>query len=273
MKKFLCLILSAVILVSAAVVFTVPAAAASSDKLIVTDGNGTTLAEVEVGNEFIYRVGLYTGPYLVYSGQAEVQYNSKYVQIVEYGPVNSKGKVNMDAYCFVDKVRNTNLVTNYFDVNNYIYYNFSKYSGIEAFSSADDHYFKIRFKAIAPGTVNIKHYMEYMTTYLNGSKVGTPLFRLGKANTQLDSVPYTLTSAEPATAYIGDADGDYELTVMDATFIQRASAGVDCTYNPTNADVNKDGNVNLKDALIIERYKAGLSVNVTIDEWIFASEQ
>ena len=272
MKKLLCLILSAVILVSAAVFFTVPTTAASNNKLIITDESGT-LAEVEVGNEFIYRVGLYTGPYLVYNGQGEIQYDSKYVQVVEYGPVNSSGKIDMDSYCFCEKILNTNLVTNYLKTNNHIYYNFSKFAGIEPFEDSDDHYFKIRFKAIAPGTVDIKHYIEAMSTYLNGSTVSTPLFKLGKANAQLDPVPYTIASAEPAIAYIGDADGDYELTVMDATFIQRATAGVDCAYSMTNTDVNKDGDVNLKDALIISRYKAGLSVSVTIDEWIFESEQ
>ena len=269
MKKLLCLVLSTVILISAAAVFSIPAAASTDNKLIVMD-NERTLAEVEVGNEFIYRVGLFTGPYLIYSGQGNIKYDSKYVQIVEYGKVTSSGRINMDFYCFPSRIYNTNLTTNYLDVKDNIYYNFTKYNGM-AFESADDHYFKIRFKAIAPGTVQIQHIMERMTTNVDNKDV--PLFFLGKANTELDPAPYTLSSAEPATAFLGDADGDDSVTVMDATLIQRVTAGVNSNVKTANADVNTDNAVNLKDALLISRYNAGMSVSVKVGEWIFPSEQ
>ena len=37
-------------------------------------------------------------------------------------------------------------------------------------------------------------------------------------------------------------------------------------------DVNSDGVINLKDALIIQRYKAGIKVLGNIGDWIFESE-
>ena len=59
---------------------------------------------------------------------------------------------------------------------------------------------------------------------------------------------------------------------MDATFVQRLTAGVGSDYNAVSADVDKNGEVNLRDALNILRYKAGVATDTQIGEWVFESE-
>lgn len=68
-------------------------------------------------------------------------------------------------------------------------------------------------------------------------------------------------SAVRAPRPLGDADGDYALTVMDATRVQRWLAG----FSRMNAldgflaDVNGNGRVDIIDATLIQRKLAGLS--------------
>lgn len=267
MKKIISVALSIVMIGSVLCALNLTAYAADKDILTVTD-EGRVLAEVEVGNEFIYRVGLNTAGFTIYGGQGSVSYDSDYAQIVEYG-VDSRGNPSMDFYTFPEKIRNSSLVCNYFEWKNLIKYNYAKYRGIDAFDDVNEHYFKIRFKAVKAGTVEITHTMEQLSHMSNRL---IRLFTDGKVNTQLDPMPYTFSSAEPSSAYIGDADGDYNLTVLDATFIQYATAGLPCDYNITNADVNSDGDINLKDAVQILRYKAGMTAESRIGEWIFDSE-
>lgn len=268
MKKLLCILLIAALAVSVLTAFPLNASAAASDKLTVVS-DGVVIGEIDVGNEFIFNVSFNSGGYSVLAGQGSVIYNSNYVQLVEYGPVRSDGSVNMNAYCFPQRIRNSGLVSNYFEVKNEILFNFTKITGLGAFTE-DDHFFKVRFKAIAPGKVYITYDAKVFYTRVNN--VDIKLINHNRPNDQLDPIPYILTSAEPSVGYIGDADGDYNLTVMDATFIQYLTAGVDSEYNPLNADVDNNGEVNLRDALTILRYKAGVDTGTQIGEWIFASE-
>lgn len=269
MKKLICIML--VLILAAAAFVCCPVSAVGSGTLTVTD-SGKPLVTVKVGSEFIYRVGINSGDYLIYSGQGYVTYNNKYLSVVEYGPADSKGNIDMDAYCFPTSIQNTSLVTNYFLTANKIFYNYtSPKKGVAVFNDENAHYFKIRFKALAAGTVEVSHIMELLTTKVNGENLR--IFTDGAANRQLDPVPFQVTSAEAPTALVGDADGDYDVTVMDATFIQRVTAGKKSSYDAVNTDVNNDGDVNLKDALIIRRYKAGLSNPEQVGEWIYESEQ
>lgn len=268
MKRLLCLLLT--LLTLAAVLTAYPASAADDPQVLTVTDEGRVLAEVEVGNQFIYNVGLFTDSYSVTNGQGELRYDGDYVKLVAYGPLYRDGSANVNAYSFAERVNNSSLVANY-DIANRVYYNFAKGTpGIGSFG-VSDHYFKIRFQAIAPGTVEIRHIMTNLATRVNGEPLR--LFNLGIPNRQLDPVPYTLSSAEPAVAFIGDADGDYELSVMDATFIQYLTAGRAADYSMTNTDVNTDGAVNLRDALQILRYKAGMATDTSVGEWIFESEQ
>ena len=85
-------------------------------------------------------------------------------------------------------------------------------------------------------------------------------------------------AAEPAAYMIGDADGDNEVSVLDATVIQRVIASLEVTaYNETAADADGDGAVNVLDATAIQRHLVDLPTNEKIgkmsdapveDEWL-----
>lgn len=69
------------------------------------------------------------------------------------------------------------------------------------------------------------------------------------------------TYAEPCPLCIGDADGDYELTVLDATHIQRSLAGL-CELSKREAfaaDTTGKGYVDIMDATYIQRSLAGFA--------------
>ena len=63
-----------------------------------------------------------------------------------------------------------------------------------------------------------------------------------------------------ARVYPGDADGDGEISILDATVIQRMLAGLCSKYEiaVTSADTDKDGDVTVLDATCIQRYEAGM---------------
>lgn len=267
MKKILCILLVITLTASAFAAFTVNTSAAGG-KLTVTS-NGEVLGEVEVGNEFIYNVAFNSGGYSVLAGEGSLYYDSDYARLIEYGDVKSDGSVNMTAYSFPQRLRNTNLITNFFGQDDEVLYNFSKISGVGAFTE-EDHFFKVRFKAVKSGTVDISHDARVLYTRVNNKSIN--LIYHNNPNNQLDPVPFIISSVEPSVGLIGDADGDYNLTVMDASFIQRLTAGVNSSYDLLNADVDNSGSVDLRDALNVLRYKAGVATGTPIGEWIFRSE-
>ena len=74
-------------------------------------------------------------------------------------------------------------------------------------------------------------------------------------------IPYVLTDAtQPARIILGDSDGDGEVTILDATAIQRTLAGLPVgRYVEQAADADHDGGVSILDATSIQRFLAGLS--------------
>lgn len=81
----------------------------------------------------------------------------------------------------------------------------------------------------------------------------------------IPSDPTQPTTVQPTTkptpgTLLGDADMDGDVTVMDATRIQRWLADLvgDSEINKTNADVDRDGEVTVMDATRIQRKIAGL---------------
>ena len=80
-------------------------------------------------------------------------------------------------------------------------------------------------------------------------------------------VRYTFTIPDGAgDSYIlGDADSDVEVTIIDATTIQRKLAGIEPkTYDARAADADEDGEVMILDATAIQRYLAGLPTHAGI---------
>ena len=61
---------------------------------------------------------------------------------------------------------------------------------------------------------------------------------------------------------LGDVNGDEEITIMDATIIQKKSLGIATAEVVSNydvvADVNRDGIVNIRDVTLIQMYVAGI---------------
>lgn len=268
MKKVLSLLLTALCIVLSLAV-TPASAEDNGDTLTVTE-DGRTLAQVKVGSVFLYTVGLCAGDFKIMNGAGEVKYDGAFVTPVPYGPLRSDGTVNWESYSFPASLNSANLVAN-LELENEIQYNFARVNGVEAFNDVNKHYFRLRFKAIAPGTVEIRHKIRSMYTRIDGESVR--VWREYSVNHQLDPLPYYVSSAEPAAGMIGDADGDCDVTVMDASFIQYLTAGRMAAFSALTADVNADGGIDLRDALEVLRYKAGMTAAESIGEWIFESEQ
>ena len=69
---------------------------------------------------------------------------------------------------------------------------------------------------------------------------------------------------------LGDVDGDNEVTILDATYIQRhlASIPLHFEFSDKAADTDGDGFVSIIDATYIQRWLAGLSSNDNIGKSI-----
>lgn len=81
--------------------------------------------------------------------------------------------------------------------------------------------------------------------------------------------PTTLTEpttpTEPKTIILGDVDGDGEVTIIDATAIQRHLASIPtASYNEKAADADGDGSVTILDATAIQLHLAQLPANENI---------
>ncbi len=71
-----------------------------------------------------------------------------------------------------------------------------------------------------------------------------------------ESVP-TSSETQPVSK-LGDVDGDGQLSVSDATLIQKYKAGFAVSINIEVADVDKDGQITVTDATLIQKVKAGI---------------
>lgn len=68
----------------------------------------------------------------------------------------------------------------------------------------------------------------------------------------------TTTTTPPSTEHkSGDANGDGEIDLKDVVMIRKYYAGWDVEINEENADANGDGTVDLKDVVILRRFVAG----------------
>lgn len=75
----------------------------------------------------------------------------------------------------------------------------------------------------------------------------------------LGTVCFSLAASATAALY-GDADDDGEVTILDATYVQRYEAGITLPspINMVNADVDYDEEVTIIDATLIQRYQVGI---------------
>lgn len=271
MKKFLSLTLVLVMLAVAA--FTaIPAGAEPDDaagNTLAVYANGEYAGSVAVGNEFILRIGLYAGDVKILNGQIHMEYDSTHMSFVPYAVsvVDDDGELTdpeVELYSFPKSINNSGVVLNYSDVGT-LNYNFTRAEGVSVFNRTDKHFARFRFKATAAGRADITHIIQYMIN-TNEERV----YYKDQASTTIN--PYTLITVEPSQGCFGDADGDYDVTILDATFIQRTSAGVDLTYDLKTADITGDGRVSLKDAVAVRKYLAGKASGYDVGKWMFTSE-
>lgn len=75
------------------------------------------------------------------------------------------------------------------------------------------------------------------------------------------TTPTTAPTTAPGDYLKGDANGDGDVSVVDATTIQRFNAQIISTINRLNADIDGDGEVSVIDATKIQRFLAQLEPN------------
>ncbi len=70
---------------------------------------------------------------------------------------------------------------------------------------------------------------------------------------------------------LGDANGDDEVDLIDATLIQRVNAGLAVPYDYQylmQADVDGDGELTIIDVVYIQRWYLEMNVKYPIGEWV-----
>ncbi len=95
--------------------------------------------------------------------------------------------------------------------------------------------------------------------------ITVPFARIGKLLSS-DPTPTPPPTSEPVptssetqpVSKLGDVDGDGQLSVSDATLIQKYKAGFAVSINIEVADVDKDGQITVTDATLIQKVKAGI---------------
>lgn len=85
------------------------------------------------------------------------------------------------------------------------------------------------------------------------------------------TISVTTTKSETSGYILGDADGNGIVTILDATYIQRALVGVSvpADFSEVAADVDGDGNMTILDAVYIQRYLVGVAVPYAIEEMVY----
>lgn len=270
MKKVLSLIICVIMVVSVCCV--VPFTAGAADTLTITDDSGHSVT-VEVGQDVLYTLRLYAGSKKLLNGQATLSYTAENLDVDLFGEyeVSKTGAVELyyEDYMFVPEI--ASLVIANPDIDGYIYFNFSREKGIVAFDN-EQVLIKARFKATAPGKATISTDIEYM---VNADNVKV----YGNSTPDQTINPYTVASLEAAQYIIGDADSDWNVSIKDATLIQKICSGSSDTYSLNQVDCNLDGRLTLKDALGIRKYLAGNTPSVVgtpnfnVGASVFASEQ
>ena len=104
-------------------------------------------------------------------------------------------------------------------------------------------------------------YIVPQTTSAINEPTEVPTEAPTQAQTEAPTVAPTEAPTEPPVTFLrGDADGDGDVNIIDATFVQRYDIGI-LLLTPINeeaADVDGDGSINIIDATFIQRYVLGI---------------
>ena len=95
-------------------------------------------------------------------------------------------------------------------------------------------------------------------------------YRITKVSGAVTISVTTEQSETPSGYILGDADGDGEVTILDATYIQRALVGVTLPTpcDEAAADVDGDGEMTIIDVTCIQRYLVGIAMPYAIGETV-----
>ena len=107
-------------------------------------------------------------------------------------------------------------------------------------------------------------------TYKNIKDLSNNTYRITKINEDTTVTITTEKSETPSGYLLGDADGDGEITISDATIIQRALVGIEvpASFNEAAADVDGDGEMTIADVTGIQRYLADIETPYAIGETV-----
>ena len=164
-----------------------------------------------------------------------------------------RNKESMEAYSFPLEIYFGGITLNSEDPG-VINYSFSKSSGVGTFT--DDHTMmaRFRFKVKAAGSTDITQNIITLCDYNENY-----IYQKGVANEAYHPVLTTRTMI--ATLNYGDVDGNGAVDNRDALILDRYIAGWKgydaLIVNPEAADLNADGKISNRDAILLDRYIAG----------------
>ena len=274
MKKLISLLICVMMVISVCCVIPFSASAAD-DTLTIMDDFGHTVS-VKVGQDVLYTLCVNAGSDTIISGQGTLRYTPETLDIDLFGEYDVDKNGNVDLY-YEDYMlpvvaeAGISLVVNP-EIDGFVYFNFSHHKGKFALDSDNSVLLKARFKATAPGEATISTGIEYLV-----NTADVKVFDNSVPNATVN--PRVNTSLEAAQYLIGDVDDDWNVTIKDATLIQKICSGSSDPYTLSHADADLDGRLTLKDALGVRKFLAGNTPSVVgipnfnVGASVFASEQ
>lgn len=118
----------------------------------------------------------------------------------------------------------------------------------------------------------MKHIIKQTLAVMLIAAMITAMFSIGAGAADQTVFSDNLPDDTDGSALLGDVDGDGEVTIMDATYIQRALADIPIPFELDErvADTDGDNEVTILDATDIQRWLAGLesspNIGMPIDE-------
>lgn len=220
---------------------------------LTVTANGKNAMSYNVGDEIAFYVSLNAGDKAVLNGQAYVTYDSDLLEAVSYKIADSEGAKSTYAYSFPDSIYNSNAVLNLKNAG-IIRYNFTKAEGVGKFVGTEKFFVRFHFKVKAAGTTDIAHLMQYMCDVDEG-------YIYFGGNVAEGASPELTARTMIAAISVGDVNADGQVKNKDALVLDRYIAGWSgydkYVIDWDAADTNRDGKVKNKDALILDRYIAG----------------
>ena len=139
----------------------------------------------------------------------------------------------------------------------------AKYNQALTFDSEDSVLLQLQYKVIATGKSEIKVSMNRLATIASDNSYANQVTNSAIVGTDAIQSRTVFT----AGGIIGDTDGDEQVTILDATAIQRHLVKLPTeSFDEHNADADGDGEITILDATAIQRYLVKLPTNEKIGQ-------